>query len=322
MANPSIVPIYAYAEGEEPQVRYVALQKAFGWLWLAIIAIAMVGNVAAESIKPGTPEYDWASRIFKVLIVSLFAAQAICLPPALLHTFVFLQRKAGNVALAQSYEALERPIVLAFWTIYGLGALIVVPYLLWQNRPEWLEAMLHRSKGTLVVDVGMAIDEVAKRSTIRMPTEPAKVKTGIPIVGDFAFDAQIGEGPVFSGCRYFWIISKDARRVHDVNFGISPRNQTKAKLTDFLKSTGEKLRAAGWSRGRYDWSREQNHLPAAPDWDGYLWAKGASFLNLHTRRMDDEKRDEAADAGLFILYGELSPLVEARRDVLVFSPPL
>jgi hypothetical protein len=41
-----------------------------------------------------------------------------------------------------------------------------------------------------------------------------------------------------------------------------------------------------------------------------------------TRRMDDPKPDEAADAGEFIIYAEIDSLEHHRAKDLIFTPPI
>jgi hypothetical protein len=186
-----------------------------------------------------------------------------------------------------------------------------------------LQMPLPSSRGTLVADIGMTIDEVKQRSTFKIK-EPRVMGDGSRMgVADAVFEYRIGDSAVrFPQSRYYWLETpKGDPHIHVLNIGITPRKMPRAELDEFQRKLQGELFADGWMPGHYlAKSEETVHLWSGKRTagDGRYWTKGNTLLIFETNRMDEEKRDEPPGSGEFILNIALRPKGHDRE--LVFEP--
>jgi hypothetical protein len=293
--------------------------RVFAWSWAGLLVLLLVGTVIEPRLPPAN--IPTAQHALLALVLPLFAIQLVCIPPLLARLITAQQEKAGNVNLAQNLNSGARFFVYFLWGVWGLGGLAVGGYFLLSS--DLLTS--HRSTGTLYLEIGETIDHIRQKSTVPFPKEPPK--TGF-YVGQDPFDLQLGAGgPLLTGCRYYWVTTKDSgdgARALDANVGISSKKAPKLEIDRSIRELGGKFAQSGWARGRYDYSLSDHpdwHR-GSTDWDGYLWSRGNTFVRFMTRRMDDPKPDEAADAGEFIIYAEIDSLEHHRAKDLIFTPPI
>jgi hypothetical protein len=225
----------------------------------------------------------------------------------MIHVFIVLQVRIGNGAapMIRFLSDHETGVTFAFWGFLGMGALLAVPFAL-RDMGFSFEWPL-RSAGVLVADIGMTIDEVRQRSTLKME-EPRLMGDGSRLtVKSPVFDYQIGNSNVrFPQSRYYWLETgkRGDARILVANIGISPRKMPKPDLEAFQRRAQDQLLADGWMPGHYlAKSEETVRLWAGKKTagDGRYWTRGGTLLIFEVSRMDEEKRDEPPGSGEFIL---------------------
>jgi hypothetical protein len=180
-----------------------------------------------------------------------------------------------------------------------------------------------KSRGTLVADIGMTFDEVIHQSTLKLKP-PYRMKDGtIRDVQDEVFDYRIGDsGMVFPLSRYYWLVTRkrDPEHIEEINIGITPKKMPMPELQQFQRKLQEQLDADGWMPGHYiAKSEEVERLWGGKKTtgDGRFWLRRNTVLVFETNRMDEQKRDEPAGSGEYILYLDLRP--KSDYDDLVFE---
>jgi len=88
-----------------------------------------------------------------------------------------LQMRIGNggLSMIRFLADHETGVTLAFWGFLGLGALIAMPFALSEMG---IQMPLSKSQGILVADIGMTMDEVKARSSLKLK-EPRRMGDGI-----------------------------------------------------------------------------------------------------------------------------------------------
>jgi hypothetical protein len=239
----------------------------------------------------------------------------------MIHAFIVLQARIGNggAPMVRFLAAHETGVTFAFWGVLGTGALIAFPFALGDLGFK----LPLRSQGVLVADIGMTLDEVRARSSLKIKEPHRMGDRSFLDVEDRVFDYRIGlSGVLFAKSRYYWLQAQKADpRITAINIGISPEKMSSAELDAFQRRLQEQLANDGWIPGHFlAHSEETVHLWGGKQTagDGRYWAKGNTLLIFETKRMDEQKRDEAPNAGEFILYLDLRPR-DHERD-LVFEP--
>ena len=180
-----------------------------------------------------------------------------------------------------------------------------------------------KSRGTLVADIGMTFDEVIRQSTLKLKP-PYRMKDGtIHDVQDEVFDYRVGDSSmVFPLSRYYWLATRkhDPEHIEEINIGITPKKMPMAALREFQRKLQEQLDADGWMPGHYIADSEEVERlwgGKKTTGDGRFWLRKNTVLIFETNRMDEQKRDEAAGSGEYILYLDLRP--KSDYDDLVFE---
>lgn len=239
----------------------------------------------------------------------------------MLHVFVVAQIGIGNgnAPMIRFLAQHERGVTFAAWGFLGAGALIALPFAL---QDLGLRLPL-RSQGILTADIGMTIEEVKRRSTLRVK-EPRLMGDGSRIsVEEMEFEFRIGDSPVhFPQSRYYWLeTAKNDGRIHLLNVGITPRKMPLAQLEAFQQAARAQLFADGWIPGHYLAHSGKTVHPwggKRTTGDGRYWLKTNTLLVFEPKRMDEEKRDEPAGSGEYIVNLVLRPKEESDRN-LVFE---
>jgi hypothetical protein len=291
----------------------------------AILSFALVlcgGVVRIVATRLGVASKT-AEALSWVWMLGFFFIFGICCIGLMIHVFVILQTRIGNGAapMVRFLVDHETGVTLGFWAFLALGALIAIPFAL---QDLGMQLSLGKSKGTLVADIGMTMDEVKARSSLPLK-EPTRMGDGsLMAVQDQIFDYRIGDSSVvFPQSRYYWLtIEKGGdRRLVVANIGITPRKMPRTELDAFQRRLQEQLSAEGWMPGHYvAHSEETVRLWSGKrtTGDGRYWTRGNTLLIFEVQRMDEEQRDEPPGSGEFILYLDLRPK-DHDRD-LVFEP--
>ena len=293
----------------------IAAGVSFGLIFAAGIAKQI-------AVRSGMDEQT-ADKGAKVVILLLFFIFGFSCIGLMVHVFVVLQRGIGNagVPMVSFLGRHETGITLVMWGFMGLGVLIALPFVM--KDMVGLEMPL-RSRGVLVADIGMTLDEVKARSTLKIK-EPVSMPEGAWFTSeDVTFDYRVGDSSiVYPQTRYYWIWTgkHGDPRIVSLNMGITPRKMPKGDLEKFQLKLQNDLLADGWMPGHYVAKDEETvRLWAGKrtTGDGRFWLRKNTVLIFNTKRMDDEKRDEPPGSGEFILYLDLRPR-EDEKDV-VFEP--
>jgi hypothetical protein len=265
-------------------------------------------------------------------VLLLFLLLGGSLVPVMLHVFLDLQARIGNSDLwiVRVLREHESGVIYGVWTMFALGTLIALPVMAKDMLGKDMLAVFAgpgKSRGTLVIDVGMPLAEVRARSTLKLVEESrgGLTPTG-RVIARVTFDLQIaGSALRFEQCRYYWIHTdgSEGARVQDVNVAISPRKVSRAALVEAHAQVQMRLREDGWLEGaiQYRTAEEQQlHGGAASSGQGFYWARGGTVLQLSGKRVDGERAGEDPEtAGDWIQVIELRPRGDATLSRVEFG---
>ena len=181
------------------------------------------------------------------------------------------------------------------------------------QRIAGLQIPFAKARGMLVADIGMTLDEVRQRSTLRIKA-PRNMRDGTQLdIETVVFDFRIGaSGVIFPHSRYYWLATRKTDPAHlaEINIGISPRKMPKVELEAFQRHWQEQLLADGWIPGHHI-AKSQKTIAlwggSRTAGDGRYWLRGNTLLIFEVNRMDEQKRDEPPGSGEYILYIDLRP---------------
>ncbi len=178
--------------------------------------------------------------------------------------------------------------------------------------PSGLNALAGKSEGTLVANMGMTLEEVQGRSTLKLaPT--VHYPTGEEMTaGGARFDFEVAGTKIrFEGCRYYWLMTHQHGdlKLETVNIGASPDKLNIVKLAAAYDRVAQQLREDGWLQGHLHMESPDEFVPPKkrPWGNLFVWAKGDTLMMLRDKRMDEEKPGEEESAGEYIMYVELHP---------------
>lgn len=282
-----------------------------GGLFAAIIVMAMAGGVLHDN---GYIANSSASQLAaKIIFFTLFLAFAFSIIPFGLKLFLAGQMAIGNggVGIIRTVAAHQAGIVVGFWLFCLLGLAIAIPAAIQDGFfGEPGPAALGPSQGKLVVEPGMSVDDMKRRSSLKIKGSADSV-----FADGGVFDIAIGDsGLTLPGARYYFITtsSKDRARIDMMSIGTSSRKGTRAELEAANATLRARLTAGGWLAGHEVYRDEQDrtlHGGASRGPSGAVWRKGETVLHILERRMDDAKPGEVKDAGEWIQFVDLG-----RRD--------
>jgi hypothetical protein len=264
-----------------------------------------------------------------VTFFSLFLVMGFALVPLFLRLFVVLQERIGNgeLGIVRMLRAHEAGITYGVWAMFLVGALIALPVMLkdlFGFRPA-----VGRSEGTLVANIGMALDEVRRVSTLKVPEIVSRYQLpNRQLIGEPVFDFEIaGTGMRFERCRYYWIETdgQEPAHIEEMNIGISPVTLSRAELAEAHRRVQQQLQRDGWSAGQINYKTPEQqalHSGMTSSGRGAFWLKGNTFLRLYGKRMDEPKGGEDPEsAGEWIQYLQMGPPKGSRFSDVEFSPP-
>lgn len=169
------------------------------------------------------------------------------------------------------------------------------------------------SKGKLVANIGMTVEEVRKSSSLELDkgyyAESGRRDTTLS-ASDIAFDFELAGSPQlqFSNCQYYQLRTgrNDDPKLVEINIGIAPRPLSWNELGDSMREAEQRLRTDGWQPARYkDGETAQAALnktfsSAAPENFnvGFTFGKGDVALTISARRLN---------ASSFISFIKLEP---------------
>jgi len=183
-----------------------------------------------------------------------------------------------------------------------------------------------KSKGTLVVDVGMTLADVQQRSTFPVVKGFRSNLTGSHLsIGDIVFDLVIGDsGARFPRCCYYWLETgpKDDPKLVHINIGVSTVKVPLSEFETFEARVRGELTDHGFRAGHFEnktpWQL-QNSGGKPTTGDGRYYKRGDSLVILQSKRMDEQKRDEPPRAGEWILSFDIVPSTSSNYSELVFT---
>ena len=253
---------------------------------------------------------------FTVFLVIGFAGLAL-----MIKLFVAGQRWLGNEAhpFVRFVSAHETGIIVGFFVLCLAGLAIAVPAALsdgffGRDAQVWLARWFRgASKGVLVANVGMNLDEVRRRSTIKVPEGIHSPLTGDrTVIGEVVFDFEIGDtGTRFPESRYYFMVTRKHGdlRLESLNIGISAEALPRAEFDEFRRKAQERFRADGWASGRFVYrtpEEQRLHGGVTSSGEGSFWLKGETVVSFEPKRVDDAQRGEdPKTAGKWILALQL-----------------
>lgn len=273
----------------------------------------------------------------KIFAFAMFLAMGFAGLPLMLRLFLAGQRHIGHAAhpLVRTLAEHETFVVVAFWSMGLIGLAVAMPVAIKDGffgpgARAWLETTLAgKSRGVLVANVGMTVDEIRRRSTLPVAQARAERLTGSSnLIAEIVFDLQIGDtGTRFERCRYYFVVTRPRGDLHveSMNVGVSPRAWTRAELDEEMTRTRARLRADGWAMGRYVYRTPEEialHGGKTSAGEGFYWLKGEALLHLEPKRVDEEQRGEdPGTAGRWMLAVQLTERTKSSSyEGLEFTP--
>ena len=260
-------------------------------------ALIFVAGVAGHLAAQAGMDAKIAERGAQAAMLVLFCFFGFACIGLMIHVFTVMQVTGignGQVPMIRFLRDHEAPVTFAAWGFLGLGTLIAMPFALHDIGFR----LPLRSRGVLVADIGMTLDEVTSRSTIKM-----HMRNGSDLaIEDVVFEFRIGDsGMRFPLSRYYWIETRpNDRHVYRMNIGITPEKMSKADLDAFQHTLQVQLVADGWMPGHYVADSEETvHMWGGrrTSQDGRYWLRRNTVLSFERKRMDESKPDEPPDAG-------------------------
>ena len=287
---------------------------AFGGALVPTILLASLGR-----FLEGGKTVDERALQLPVMIVffTLFLAMGFSGLALVIRVFVAAQRRIGNTAhpIVRLLAEHDTAIILSLFALCLAGLAIAVPAAIkdgffGKDAQRWLDGLLRgRSTGVLVANVGMTLEDVRRRSTVKVPEGTRSVLTGSrTAIAEMVFDFEIADTRMrFPECRYFFMVTRnhDDPRLESMNIGISTHSLERAEFAEFRRRTEEQFRADGWASGRFVYrTPEQQALHGGvTSWgEGTFWLKGQALVTFEPKRVDEEQRGEdPRTAGKWIL---------------------
>jgi hypothetical protein len=280
-----------------------------GALFALLFGIPIVGNaLQAAGIAPLSSRYG---LVFMIFYFGLFLAFGLSAIPVMVMAVLRGQAKIGDGTPFEGLVRHQNKIIWAMWILILAGTTIAIPAAikggLFDNPVQSTSsdtsgiADLAKSEDTLVARPGMTLDEMARRSTL-------KLDISHPVVsGGSVFDFQIPDGPILlRRCRYYFIstYAHDRSRIEAVNVGTLPHKVSRAQLQIADAELRTLLEAGGWHAGHEEYRTEEDqqlHGGATRGPEGRIWLKNGIVLAIGSRRMDDPvDGEDKASAGEWI----------------------
>lgn len=284
-------------------------------------ALIFLSGVVGHLIALAGADQRTVDMGVKAAILLLFCLFGFSLIGLMLHVFIAMQVGAGNANAPMIRFLADHEAALTFsaWGFLALGTVVAVPFALYDIGFR----LPLRSQGVLSADIGMTIEEVKQRSSIKVKEPRLMGDESRMAVEDIIFEFRIGDSPVrFPRSRYYWLQTpKNDPHISVLNIGITPEKMSRTALDTFQRAAQMRLFADGWIPGHYIADSEKTVRlwgGKRTNGDGRYWAKGNTLLIFERSRMDEEKPGEPPDSGEYVLAIQMRPK-DTDRD-LVFEP--
>jgi hypothetical protein len=179
-----------------------------------------------------------------------------------------------------------------------------------------------QSEGTLVANIGMPLEEVEKRSTLKLAAAFHYPGGGVLKSAQAVFDLELaGTGLRFERCRHYWLTTrKDDSRLAEIIIYATPSDWTWVKVEALQQSMRQKLSADGWQPGRFVYHTPEAQALHAGGADGYgnFWLKDDVLLQLDPVPTETQPVGSDPHAGQFTLFIRIHPLDWAAHPYLEF----
>jgi hypothetical protein len=180
-----------------------------------------------------------------------------------------------------------------------------------------------RSEGTLVANIGMPLEEVERRSTLKLSAGFRAPGGEVEKSAQAVFDLELaGTGVRLERCRqYFLFTRKDDSRLENIVIYATPSDWTWTQVDEVGQSTRQKLRAAGWTPGRFvsETSESQALHAGEAAGDSDYWLKDDVLFQIDPRPTETQLVGSDPHAGRFTLYYRINPMRWADHPHLEFS---
>ncbi|MBA3810332.1 MAG: hypothetical protein H0X27_01575 [Caulobacteraceae bacterium] len=287
-----------------------------GFLAALIAVIAAGGVMQAMGMAQLPPAWRLPALI---LVFVLFLGVGFAAVPVIVKTVVGFHNAVGNADLAvvKAVTARQALLIWILWGLMAAGAVVAVPAAILggmfsppagQGPPDAPGA----SRGLLAAAPGMTLQEMARRSTLKLDIASRHGGPAPVVAGGGVFDFSVpGSAVVFRGCRYYYISTwtKDRDRIQGISIGTAPRKLTRVQLDAADDAVRARLAADGWLAGHEVYRDEEDrrlHGGAARGPEGGVWLKDGIVLNLRAKRMGEPETSADDAAGReWIQYVEL-----------------
>lgn len=169
-----------------------------------------------------------------------------------------------------------------------------------------------KSEGTLVANIGMPLEEVERRSTIKLANAYHDPSGEVVRAGQAVFDLELaGTGVRFERCRFYWLFTrKDNSRLDHLIIYATPSDLNWAAVDAVQQNFRQKLSADGWTAGRYVYHTPGAQTLHARAGDGYgtFWLKDEVLVTLEPTPTETQRVGADPHAGQFTLYIRIYPL--------------
>jgi hypothetical protein len=151
---------------------------------------------------------------------------------------------------------------------------------------------MEKSQGKLIANIGMSLDEVRQKSSLKL----AEGNYTTLVSSDVVFDFEPAGSPKlqFLNCQYYLLRTDDNQKLVEINIGIAPRKLNWVELGKLMREAEYLLVNDGWKPAHYkegitaQESMNKTLAGTAP-LDrfnvGYTWGKGAVALTLSAKLM-------------------------------------
>jgi hypothetical protein len=169
-----------------------------------------------------------------------------------------------------------------------------------------------KSEGTLVANIGMPLEEVEQRSTLKLSDGFHAPSGEVQKSAQAVFDLELaGTGVRLERCRqYFLFTRRDDSRLESIVIYATPSDWTWAQVEAVGQSTRQKLSAAGWTPGHFVYHTPELqalHAGAAAG-DGDYWLKDDVLFQIDPRPTETQLVGSDPHAGQFTLYYRIQPM--------------
>ncbi|HYX40809.1 MAG TPA: hypothetical protein VE821_03890 [Pyrinomonadaceae bacterium] len=169
-----------------------------------------------------------------------------------------------------------------------------------------------RSEGKLVANIGMPLEEVERRSTLKLSAGFRAPSGTVEKAAQAVFDLELyGTGVRLERCRqYFLFTRKDDSHLDNITIYATPSDWTWAQVDAVQQSTRQKLSADGWTPGRFVYHTPELQALHAGGADGYgdYWLKGDVLFQIDPRPTETQLVGSDPHAGQFTLYYRIQPM--------------